>query len=27
VDRVFAVVFDWLDPVFAHDPGDVRLRC
>ena len=21
------VIFDWLDRVFEHDPGDVRLRC
>jgi len=21
------VIFDWLDQLFAHDPGDVRLRC
>jgi len=21
------VVFDWLDRLFLHDPGDVRLRC
>lgn len=21
------IVFDWLDRVFEHDPGDVRLRC
>lgn len=21
------VIFDWLDRVFDHDPGDVRLRC
>ena len=21
------VIFDWLDKIFAHEPGDVRLRC
>ena len=21
------VIFDWLDQLFVHDPGDVRLRC
>lgn len=21
------VIFDWLDHIFEHDPGDVRLRC
>lgn len=21
------VIFDWLDRIFEHDPGDVRLRC
>ena len=21
------VIFDWLDKLFGHEPGDVRLRC
>lgn len=23
----YLVIFDWLDRVFGHEPGDVRLRC